>query len=564
MASKTSTLKAPGRVPGKLSGLLDTLYNEHRYILSLLDNLEQQTLRLKSGKVPDYQLLLDSIDYLTHYPDRYHHSREDLLFAGMLTQDREFTPHIERLQREHATLRNHNNRLFAELSAAVEGAPVDRPALLCKLRTYIKHYRQHINYESREIFPRARGSLRPSLLNEINDKTRYLDDPLFGDRVSRQYHRLARNLNLRVTNLRDQVMLREYLTLETLLENVTRASDRLPGFANVPNPFKLVSPRPSWQARAMNLFTRSVMKPVMRFSSLESLRAITLRADELGEKNLPPDIKSEPVNHADYQAEWIRIKGKRPRKVLLYLPGGGFIIRTAVQHKVFVARMCRAAGTKALLVHYRLAPEVPFPGGLEDCLAAYHDLLRQGFQPSDITLAGDSAGGGLVLSTLLALRDEGTELPARAIVLSPLADLAYKGNSRRHNKRADPVLPTQRIAAMQELYIGESLPDNRYAAPVLADFVGLPPILGVVGSTEILLDDTLRAALQAGKADVPFYLEVWEKMPHVFPIFSILPESEVAIERIGKFIREGYLHPLPKRYGRHKATRREQRALALK
>jgi acetyl esterase/lipase len=129
---------------------------------------------------------------------------------------------------------------------------------------------------------------------------------------------------------------------------------------------------------------------------------------------------------------------------------------------------------------------------------------------------------------------------------SPLADLAYKGNSRRHNKRADPVLPTQRIAAMQELYIGESLPDN------------------LVGSTEILLDDTLRAALQAGKADVPFYLEVWEKMPHVFPIFSILPESEVAIERIGKFIREGYLHPLPKRYGRHKATRREQRALALK
>ena len=83
MASKASTLKAPGRAPGKLSSLLDTLYNEHRYILSLLDNLEQQSLRLKSGKVPDYQLLLDSIDYLTHYPDRYHHSREDLLFAGI-------------------------------------------------------------------------------------------------------------------------------------------------------------------------------------------------------------------------------------------------------------------------------------------------------------------------------------------------------------------------------------------------------------------------------------------------------------------------------------------------
>lgn len=563
MASST-TARGPGRTPGKLSGLLDTLYNEHRYILALLDNLEQQTLRLKSGKVPDYQLLLDSIDYLTHYPDRYHHSREDLLFAEMLKQDGDFTTHIKRLQREHATLRTHNNRLFAELSSAVQGAPVDRPALLRKLRTYIKHYRQHIHYESHEIFPRARGSLRPALLNAINDKTRYLDDPLFGDRVNRQYHRLARDLNLRVTNLRDEVLLREYLTLETLLETATRAGDRVSGLARMPNPFKLVSPRPSWQARAMNLFTRSVMKPVMRYGSLDSLRAITLRADELGEKNLPPDIKSAVVNHADYQAEWIRIKGKRPRKVLLYLPGGGFIIRTAVQHREFVARMCRVAGTKALLVHYSLAPEVPFPGGLEDCLAAYHDLLRQGYQADNITLAGDSAGGGLVLSTLLALRDEGTKLPARAIVLSPLADLAYRGNSRLHNKRADPVLPTQRIAAMQALYIGESLPDNRYAAPVLADFDGLPPILGIVGSTEILLDDTLRAALQAGRADVPFYLEVWEKMPHVFPIFSVLPESKVAIERIGKFIREGQLQPLPSRYGRHKATHRERRALAHK
>lgn len=538
---------------GKLTEIVNVLCDEHRYIKSLLDALEQQSLKLKPGKVPDYQLLRDSVDYLTHYPDQYHHPREDLLFATLLKQDKGFSDRMNRLQREHETLRHYNDQLFTELTAIVEGAPADQATLRQKLERYIKGYRQHIAYETKEIFPRAKGTLRAPQLKKLQERTQYLDDPLFGDRISQRYHRLGRQLNLRAATLRDDILDKQFSLLETMLDNLTRISETMPQFAGK-NPFRSKKPAPSWQARVMNRCTRLVMKPMMRFGSLESLRALTERADEQGQKQLPEDINARPVEREDYRGEWVRIAGQRSRKTILYFPGGGFIIRTAVQHKAFVARICRAAGSKALIVHYGLAPETPFPGGLEDCLAAYHDLLRQGYKPENITLAGDSAGGGLVLSTLIALRDEGTALPANAVVLSPLADLTYSGGSRKFNKRADPVLPTQRTSQMHELYIGESRPEDRFISPVLADFDGLPPILGQVGSTEILLDDTLRAAYQAKKAGVPFYLEVWEQMPHAFPFFSVLPESVIAIDRIARFINSGKLDLLPARHGWHKAA----------
>ncbi len=306
---------------------------------------------------------------------------------------------------------------------------------------------------------------------------------------------------------------------------------------------------PSWQARLLNTCTRTLIKPLMGLGSIESIRSFTGSMDEQQEKIQPEDIRDRQVDRPDYRGVWVRIAGKRPRKTILYFPGGGFVIRTATQHKFFVAKICREANAKALLVHYRLAPEVPFPGGLEDCLAAYHDLLRQGIKPADITIAGDSAGGGLVLSTLLSLRDEGTELPANAIVLSPLADLTCSGGSREFNKRRDPVLPAQRAAQMQQLYIGEALPGDRHASPIHADFDGFPPMLGQVGSTEILLDDTLKAAAQAKKAGVPFFLEVWDEMPHVFSMFGFLPESEVALQRIARFINTSELDELPAQYG---------------
>jgi acetyl esterase/lipase len=473
----------------------------------------------------------------------------------MLKMDAGFADRMKRLEREHRTLRHHNSQLFAQLTTIVKGAPVDRSELLAKLERYINGYRRHLAYESKEIFPMAKGTLSIAQLKKLEERTKYLQDPLFGDKIILRYHRLGRNLNLQAANLREEILTREFTAVERVLENLTRLADMAPRVRGLPAGLRRTKATPSWQARVMNGFTRRVMKPISRFGSVDSLRAITDRADEQGEKIVPADINAQLVERDDYRGEWVRIAGQRSRKVILYFPGGGFVIRTAVQHRVFVARICREARARALIVHYSLAPEIPFPGGLEDCIAAYHDLLRQGCKPENITIAGDSAGGGLVLSTLLALRDEGTALPSRAIVLSPLADLTGKGGSRQYNKHADPVLATGRESEMQELYIGDALRDNRYVSPIVADFDGLPPMLGMVGSTEILLDDTLRAAAQANKADVPFNLEVWEQMPHVFAFFSVLPESEVAIKRMARFISGEELEKLPERYGKHEITR---------
>jgi monoterpene epsilon-lactone hydrolase len=543
----------------KLADIIQTLYSEHHHFESLLDTLEEEAAKLAPGKIPDYQLLLDIIDYLTRYPDQYHHPREDLLFSRMLELDRKFQGKVDRLLREHETLHRYNDQLFGELTRITEGGSAARPELRGSIKRYIEHYRQHIEYESKDIFPQARGTLTDSDLKALSAKTHYLDDPLFGSRVREQYRRLERNMQARLGAVGEELVSREMSALESTIESLSGAVERLNSLCqNLPTLNCWGGRRgkrsrseagPSWQARLMNVSTRLVVKPMMSIGSIEAMRNLTGHLDEQRAESLPEDISVKPISTGTYEGEWVRISGQRAQRTLLYLPGGGFIMRTRVGHSAFVARICRVARARALVVHYRLAPEVPFPGGLEDCVAAFHDLLKQGCDPSNITIAGDSAGGGLVLSTLLALRDEGSPMPAGAIVLSPLADLSYSGESREFNKRRDPMLPNHRASHMHQIYMGDALPEDRYVSPVLADFEGLPPILGQVGSTEILLDDTIRAAAQAEKVGVPFYLEIWEEMPHVFPMLGILPESQVAIDRMGEFIINGTLDELPPRHG---------------
>ncbi len=306
---------------------------------------------------------------------------------------------------------------------------------------------------------------------------------------------------------------------------------------------------PSWQAQVFNLGARLLIKSMMGFGSLGAVRGMAAVVDAAGERLAPPGCRLRAVTGAPFQGEWLEPLAGGSARVLLYFPGGAFVLRTPTQHREFVARLCLAADARALIVHYRLAPERPFPSGLEDCLAAYHHLLDIGVAPADITVAGDSAGGGLALSTLLALRDEGTAMPANALLLSPLGDLTYSGGSRHFNRFRDPMLPTHRASQMHELYIGDALPEDRYLSPVLASFAGLPPLMGLVGSTEILLDDTLRAAAGAAAAGVPFVLDVWERMPHVFPLFAVLPESQVAVARMAAFIAAGTVEPLSRPLG---------------
>ena len=290
----------------------------------------------------------------------------------------------------------------------------------------------------------------------------------------------------------------------------------------------------SWQVKALNLVLHFTIKRMMTNSSVEETRRFV---ESKGRPRLP-GVKVTPVGAHSFRGEWIRTAESSDALTLLYLPGGGFILPASGQVSAMVARLCRLSGARSMLVHYRLAPEHPFPAGLEDCLAAYRYLLELGTDPRSIVIAGDSAGGGLTLSTLLALRDDGDPLPGGAVVISPFTDFSFGGESRFSNARRDPMLSPDSMHHMNELYLDDALHDNPLVSPVYGDFHGLPPVLAQVGSTEVLLDDTRRVGTRAVAQGVDFRVEVWDQVPHVWHMVGFLPESKAATARIAEFMVE--------------------------
>jgi len=209
-------------------------------------------------------------------------------------------------------------------------------------------------------------------------------------------------------------------------------------------------------------------------------------------------------------------------------------------YRNFVARICRAGEVRALSVDYRLAPEAPFPAALEDAVKTYQWLLQQQVQPSRIVIAGDSAGGGLTLSTLLALKEKGIPLPAAAICLSPSTDLARTGSSILTKATEDVFLTRELLDVCYDSYLGpRGDPQNPLASPLYSDLTGLPPLLIMVGTAEVLLDDSTRLAEKAKEAGVEVELQVAEGMFHVWSFFaSVIPEGQQAVEAMGAFIRK--------------------------
>jgi epsilon-lactone hydrolase len=251
-----------------------------------------------------------------------------------------------------------------------------------------------------------------------------------------------------------------------------------------------------------------------------------------------PDVTSTPVDAGGVPAEWIVPPGAEEMRVVLYLHGGGYVVCSVSTHRDLMARMARAAGARALGVDYRLAPEHPFPAAVEDATAAYRWLVSRGTDPAHIAVAGDSAGGGLTLATLIALRDAGDPLPAAAACLSPWVDLEGIGASMTSKAAVDPFVRKEMIQFMAQQYLGGRAPRTPLAAPLYADLHGLPPLLIQVGTAETLFDDATRIVERARAAGVEVSLEVWDDMIHVWQLFApILPEGQQAIERIGAFIR---------------------------
>ena len=255
---------------------------------------------------------------------------------------------------------------------------------------------------------------------------------------------------------------------------------------------------------------------------------------------VPPDVRTEPTQAGGVPAEWVRVPESCTDRTLLYLHGGSYALGSLNTHRELVARLARAIGACALHVDYRLAPEQRFPAAVEDATAAYRWLLASGRAPGSIAIAGDSAGGGLALATLLALRDAGEPLPAACFCLSAWTDLAGTGDSARPDTRVDdPMIDHGGIRATGRTYLGGADPRTPLASPLYGDFTGLPPMLLLVGSREVLLDDSTRVAARARAAGVEVELEVSPGLIHVWPYFGPdMPESRDAVARIAEFTRK--------------------------
>jgi acetyl esterase/lipase len=250
------------------------------------------------------------------------------------------------------------------------------------------------------------------------------------------------------------------------------------------------------------------------------------------------DVRCEPVDAGGVPGEWISTPESAQERVIYYLHGGAYIMGSINTHRELISRLSRAARARALAIDYRLAPENPFPAAVQDSTSAYRWLVSTGVDPAHLVIAGDSAGGGLTLATLVALRDAGDPLPAAAVCLSPWVDLEGLGESMTTRAEVDPMIQRDSLVQTAKAYLGDADPRTPLAAPLYADLRGLPPLLIQVGTAEALLDDAARLAERARAAGVEVTFEPWDDMFHVWQFCaSILPEGQQAVDRIGEFVR---------------------------
>jgi epsilon-lactone hydrolase len=247
---------------------------------------------------------------------------------------------------------------------------------------------------------------------------------------------------------------------------------------------------------------------------------------------LAADVAVEPATANGVAAEWTVTPKDARDAALLYLHGGGYVIGSLDSHRHLVAEAGRAAGIAGFALDYRLAPEHPFPAAVEDAVAGYRFLLGRGVKAPRVAIAGDSAGGGLVVAAMLAIRDAGLPQPACGWCISPWVDMEAVGETMTSRAAADPTVQRAGLLDMAKLYLGGADPRSPLAAPIHADLSGLAPLLIQVGAAETLLDDALRLAKIAGAADVGVDLEIWPEMIHVWHLFH--PELDAGRRAIAK------------------------------
>ena len=257
----------------------------------------------------------------------------------------------------------------------------------------------------------------------------------------------------------------------------------------------------------------------------------------LSAQPLPAEVTVTAAPLGGVPTAEITVNGIEPRRVVLYFHGGVYVMGDAFLAADLASQVGRRTHAKVISVNYRLAPEDPYPAAVDDALAAYQALVHNGIAPSDIAFAGESAGGGLAIATLVNARDHGLPLPAAAFVMSPYADLTLAGTTMQTKREADPLLSPEALHARVTDYTAGHDAALGLISPIFADLSGLPPLIIQAGTHEVLLDDAVRLAQQAASADVEVTLDITPGVPHVFQAYHpILDEAGAALDRAGQLL----------------------------
>jgi monoterpene epsilon-lactone hydrolase len=257
----------------------------------------------------------------------------------------------------------------------------------------------------------------------------------------------------------------------------------------------------------------------------------------LSAQPLPADVTVTAATLGGVPTAEITVDGIEPRHVVLYFHGGVYVMGDAFLAADLASQVGRRANARIISVDYRLAPEHPYPAAVDDALAAYEALLHDGVAPSDIVIAGESAGGGLAIATLVNARDHGLPLPATAFVMSPYVDLTLAGTTLASRRDVDPLLSREALQARVTDYTAGQDAALGLISPLFADLSGLPPLIIQAGTHEVLLDDAVRLARQATGADVEVTLDITPHVPHVFQAYhAILDEATAALDRAGPLL----------------------------
>ena len=300
----------------------------------------------------------------------------------------------------------------------------------------------------------------------------------------------------------------------------------------------------SFKARLMRSFMRNrhllkgrlTPETVDRNTSIAALRRDTEESAKRLVK-LMEGVSFQTEKDAPVYAEWVEPQGCSTENIVLYFHGGGFVMGNALSHRGIVSNFVKRLGIKALVFDYSLAPEHPAPAAANDGTMMYRYALAQGYKPEHIVFAGDSAGGGVELSTLLKLKDDGIPLPAACVAFSPCTDATLAGNSHKTRLKEDPCTPRGSSETYLGYYVGNGDARHPYASPLFGDLAGLPPLMIQVGDYETLLDDSVRFAKKAEEAGVEVHLHVWDGLFHCFPLLApMFPEATQAMDEVRAFI----------------------------